>query len=102
MPFGLKNAPKIFERRMDQIFKEFHEFYIVYLDDIFIFSDNKIYHINHLVSFAEKCKKHGILLSKKKAEIMKLRIEFLGLIIDETGIEMQPHIFGKYIYSQIN
>ena len=26
---------------------------------------------------------------------MKLKIEFLGLIIDETGIEMQPHISEK-------
>ena len=83
---------------MDKIFKEFHEFCIVYVDHILIFSYNKIDHINYLVSFAEKCKKHGILLSKKKAEIIKPRIEFLALIIDETGIEMQPHISEKKIF----
>ena len=33
---------------------------------------------------------------------MKTKIEFLGLIIDETRIEMQPHIYEKFIYSQIN
>lgn len=26
---------------------------------------------------------------------MKIRIEFLGLLIDEIRIEMQPRIFGK-------
>ena len=61
---------------MDKIFKEFHEFYIVYVDDILIFSNNKVDHINHLVSLAEKCKRHRILLSKKKAEIMKSVIGF--------------------------
>ena len=69
---------------MDKIFKEFHEFCIIYVNDILIFSNNKIDHVNHLISFAEKCKKHGILLSKKKAEIMKTIIEFMGLITDAT------------------
>ena len=69
---------------MDKIFKEFHVFCIVYVDDILVFSNNKIDHVNYLISFTEKCKKHGMLLSKKKAEIMKPKIEFLGLIIDET------------------
>ena len=97
MHFGLKNAPQIFQRMMEKIFKEFHEFCIVYVDYILIFSNNKIDHVNHLISFVEKCKKHGILLSKKKTKIMKPRIEFLLLIIDETGIEMQHHI-SKKIY----
>ena len=74
MLFRLKNAPQIFQRRTDKIFKEFHEFCIVYMDDILIYLDNEIDHINHLISFTEKCKKHGVLLSKKKAEIMKPRI----------------------------
>ena len=98
MSFGLKYAPQVFWRRMDKIFKEFHEFWIVYVDDILIFSNNGVDHISHIVSFAEKCTKHGILLSKKKAEIIKPRIEFLALIIDETGIEMQPHISEKNIF----
>lgn len=45
-----------------------------------------------LFFFAKKCKKHRILLSQKKAEITKPRIEFLGLILDETEIKIQPHI----------
>ena len=63
-------------------------------------SNNEFNQINHLVSFAKKCKKHRILLSQKKAEITKPRIEFLRLIIDETGIKMQPHISEKiYLFS---
>ena len=37
MPFGLKNAPQIFERMMDIMFSKYY-FIIVYIDDIFVFS----------------------------------------------------------------
>lgn len=75
----------------------------VCLDETLIFSNNEIDHINHLILllfffFAEKCKKHKILLFKRKSEIMKIRIEFLRLIIGEIGIGIQPHISKKYIY----
>ena len=33
----------------------------------------------------------------KKAEIAKEQVEFLGLKIDQRGIEMQPHICEKII-----
>ena len=39
MPFGLKNAPRIFQRRMDDVFKHLNSFLIVYVDDILISSD---------------------------------------------------------------
>ena len=65
----------------------------VYVDDILIFSNNGVDHISHIVSFAEKCTKHGILLSNKKAEIMKPRIEFLGLRCNI--IFMKKYIISK-------
>ena len=78
---------------MDKIFKKFHEFSI--------FSNNEVDHINHQVSFAKKYEKHGMLLFKKKLKIMKPRIKFIGLIRDETRIEMQHHIYEKiYLFSK--
>ena len=34
MPFDLKNAPQIFQRRMDNIFKDLNHCCLVYIDDI--------------------------------------------------------------------
>ena len=38
MPFGLKTAPSIFQRKMDNIFKNYYSFVLVYIDDILVFS----------------------------------------------------------------
>ena len=45
----------------------------------------------------KKVKNTGISLSKRKAEIMKSQIEFLGIQIDKNGIKMQTHIVQKII-----
>ena len=41
MPFGLKNAPSIFQQKMDNIFNQYKNFVCVYIDDILVFSRNK-------------------------------------------------------------
>jgi len=95
MPMGLKNAPQIFQRRMVTIFSDCTDFCLMYVDDLLIFSSNIADHANHLLQFIQKSRDHGLILSAKKAEIAKNQIELLGLKIDQTGIEMQPHVCEK-------
>ena len=40
MSFGLKNAPLIFQKKMDNIFRDNDSFVLVYIDDILAFSKN--------------------------------------------------------------
>jgi len=94
MPFGLKNAPQIFQRKMDIIFRNY-DFIFVYIDDILILSNDVNSHLKHLDTFADLCIKHGLALSKKKTSLIKENIEFLGMKIDGKGIELQSHILEK-------
>ena len=94
LPFGLKNAPQIFQRKMDNIFREY-DFIHVYVDDMLISSKTKEQHLKHLDTFVDLCKTHGFGLSKKKSIIGEQKIEFLGLLIDSEGIELQNHILEK-------
>ena len=48
MLFGLKNAPQIFQRKMDEVFIYCKDFTCIYIDDILIFSKNKEEHTHHL------------------------------------------------------
>ena len=76
---------------MDNCFNQL-ENCIVYIDDILLYSKIQDEHIRLLEKFVHIIKHSGIRLSKKKAEIMKPQIEFLGIQIYKNGIKMQKHI----------
>ena len=94
MPFGLKNAPQIFQRKMDIIFRNY-DFIFVYIDDILILSDDINSHLKHLDIFTDLCMKHGLALSERKTSLLQETIDFLGMKIDGQGIELQSHILEK-------
>ncbi|CAJ0946624.1 unnamed protein product [Ranitomeya imitator] len=59
MPFGLANAPSVFQSFMHDIFREYlDKFLIVYLDDILIFSDDWESHVKQIshVSYGGRVK----------------------------------------------
>ncbi|KAL0416093.1 UNVERIFIED_CONTAM: putative enzymatic polyprotein [Sesamum latifolium] len=95
LPMGLANAPQIFQRKMDNYFKDYFEFMFVYIDVMLIVSKNIKDHIKHLEIFSDACHKEGLVLSEKKATIAVNKIKFLGILIDETCIELQDHIVEK-------
>ena len=45
----------------------------------------------------DKFKTNNIIISKKKLELLKQKIEFLGLTIDKGKINLQPHIVTKIL-----
>ncbi|AAO21220.1 putative polyprotein [Badnavirus maculakalanchoes] len=97
MPFGLKNAPAIFQRKMDECFRGMEEFIAVYVDDILIFSNSVQDHKRHLQRFFEVCTKEGLVLSPTKMKIGVREVDFLGATIGNSKIKLQPHIITKII-----
>jgi hypothetical protein len=71
MSLGLKNAPALFQRKMQIFFNENQEFVLVYIDDLLIFSKMYKEHIAHLDMFFRKVEQNDLILSKKKIEICK-------------------------------
>lgn len=97
MPLGLKNAPALFQRKMQNIFNENQDFILVYIDDLLVFSKTYKEHIAHLEVFFRKVEQNGLILSKKKMEICKQKINFLGHEIGEGKIYLQDHIAKKIL-----
>ncbi|GJS41983.1 Orf y [Tanacetum coccineum] len=92
VPFGLKQAPSIFQRHMQNALRGLENLCTVYVDDIIVFSDNKEKHYIHVLEVLKTISKHGIILSKKKANLFKTKINFLGLEIDQGTHSPQKHI----------
>ncbi|GJS39226.1 Orf y [Tanacetum coccineum] len=97
MPFGLKNAPAVFQRKMDKCFKGTESFIAVYIDDILVFSKNEKEHAKHLEKMLKICEDNGLVLSPTKMKIAVSTIDFLGAVIGEGTIKLQPHIIKKIV-----
>ena len=97
MPFGLKNAPSVFQKKMDNIFGGNDSFVAVYIDDILVFCKNKKKHIGHLQIILKNFEEHGIIINKSKMQLFQQTIEFLGVIIGNDKILLQPDISEKIL-----
>ena len=91
MPFGLTNAPATFQRLMESCLGELHlQYCIIYLDDIIIFSKTPEEQLQRLRKVFEKLSESGLKLKPSKCEFFKRRLEYLGHIVSEKGIETNP------------
>ena len=91
MPFGLTNAPATFQRLMENCMGDLHLNYcLLYLDDIIIFSKTYEEHILRLEAVFEKLQKAGLKLSPSKCKLFQKEIKYLGHIISEKGVAVDP------------
>jgi hypothetical protein len=59
-PYGLTNAPATFQAAMNYMFNRYlDEFFVIFLDDILIFSKDTSKHAQHLTIVLETDRKNG-------------------------------------------
>lgn len=88
LPFGLKNAPSIFQRCLDDILREhIGKQCYVYIDDVVIFGRTEEEHLKNLEEVVSTLEKANMKIQTDKCEFMKKEVEFLGYIITENGIK---------------
>jgi len=92
MFFGLCNSPATFQAMMDSIFKDevSEGWIIVYMDDILIFSKDKKTLEEQTKHILQKLRDNDLYLKPGKCFFCKEKIEYLGMIIEEGQISMDP------------
>src|SRR5437588_1446061 len=93
---GDTNVPATFMRVMEDVLSDhLGEFVWVYLDDILIFSNTPEDHIKHVELVCKKLKEVQLFASSKKSVFFADRLEILGHIIDDKGVQPMPEIIRK-------
>lgn len=91
LPFGLKNAPAIFQRAIDDVLKELiGKICYVYIDDIIIYSKTEESHLRDVETVFSKLDEAGLKVNLEKTHFLDTSVEFLGFIVTPEGILPNP------------
>jgi len=92
MFFGMTNSPATFQTMMNDIFQTIimEGIVVVYLDDILIFTKTEEEHERAVRRVLEILAEHKLFLRLEKYEFHQKQIEYLGLVISENKVTMDP------------
>ena len=91
MTFGLKNAGATYQRAMNLIFHDLLGVILeIYIDDIVVKSDGMDDHLADLRLALERMRQYGLKMNPLKCAFGVSAGKFLGFIIHEKGIEIDP------------
>lgn len=87
MPFGLSNAPAVFQDLINDVLREFlSKFVVVYLDDILIFSQSLKQHRVHVRQVLQKLSENLLYAKLEKCDFEVPEVSFLGYSISSKGL----------------
>ena len=91
LPFGLSNAPAVFQRLMNLVMRGLTwEACLVFLDDIVVMSTTFEQHLERLRAVFSRLKSANLKLKPSKCKLFQLKVKFLGSIVSANGIEPDP------------
>ena len=88
MPFGLRNAPAIFQRMMHIILADTPGYAQAYMDDIVIYSDTWEEHLDHISGVLQQLQQHGLTVKPVKCQWGATTIDFLGHVVGDGKISV--------------
>ena len=90
LPFGLANAPSVYQRAMNKVLGKFiGKFVMVFIDDIVIYSKNKHDHRRHVEQVLQTLADAGLTLKDSKCHWAQTKIDLLGYVVSAQGVSAQ-------------
>ena len=90
MPFGLTNAPATFQAYINKALSGLLDtIYIVYLNNIIVYSNNYKAHTHHVQMVLERLREYELYINLKKCSFYVTSIDFLGFIVSVNGVLME-------------
>ena len=89
-PFRLSQAPAYFQLLIDKVLMGCSKFPMGYLDDIIIFSNNELEHLQYIEEIFKRLEHFGLKMKKENCDFFKKHIQYLGHLIAEEGFTPLP------------
>lgn len=91
IPFGLATGAQALSSVLDRLFGDVkYKFVFHYLDDIVIYSKDFDSHLAHIEAVLLRLREAGFTVNPEKALFAKKQISFLGHLINQDGISIDP------------
>ena len=98
MPFGLTNSPATYQRLMENILADLNlKICCVFIDDVIIFGKTFEEHLRNIQLVLSKIQEATLKLAPSKCQFFKRKVKFIGHIVSERGIEIDPDKTEKVI-----
>ena len=91
MPFGLKNAPAVFQRLMEVVLRGCYHCSAPYIDDIIVFSESVEEHVQHLRCVLAALRRFGLTIKEGKCQWGRSKVEYLGHMIGGGQLAVPSH-----------
>jgi len=91
MPFGVKNAPAVFQELMQGLFRDDDSYCSPYMDDVVIFSSYWDDHVRHIDQVLSKLKGAGLTANPAKCRWGGTTMEFLGHQVGSGRMTLPSH-----------
>ena len=92
LPFGVKNAPAVFQREMQRVLRDrLYKGVMVFVDDILIYSRTAEEHAELVEWVLKRLSAEGYYANPDKCEFFQREVSFLGHIVSEKGVAVQQH-----------
>ena len=92
LPFGMKNAPAVFQREMQRVFRDrLYRGVMCFIDDILIYSKTAEEHAEMVEWVLKRLTDEGYHANPDKCEFFQREVAFLGHVVSERGVAVQQH-----------
>ena len=110
MPFGIRSAPEVFQRKMHELIEGLRGVEVI-ADDFVVVGYGESWqsaikdHDRNLLSFLQRCDERGVHLNSDKLQLRRKEVPFIGHVTTGEGLrpdpckvrairEMPPHVAG--------
>ena len=89
LPFGIKSAPEMYQRAMDEMLEGIDHAYAI-MDDILIAGRDIPHHNSVLEAVLHRAKSYNLKLNFEKVRVRKQQVQYVGHIITAAGLKPDP------------